>query len=733
MSTFEPGTRIVERFVVQERLGSGGMASVYRCVDLSTGQEQALKVLHEHLRVDSPDMARRFRLEAQLMLALQHGGNHPNVVCAYELIDAPGVLAFSMEVVEGRRSLAEVLAQQPMLSEGEATQLALQLLAGLEHVHRHHILHRDLKPSNLLLHPDGRLLITDFGIAKHLKDLDDDLSMANTLTQTQSMFGSPAYMAPELFDSVANASVESDLYSVGVILYELLIGVVPFVVDSMPSHVLRVATQAPPSPRLQRAELSGDIERAIAIALAKDPQDRFSDAATFGAFLRGQSAELEASGRLPERDPEHIEEYQVIRRIGRGPNTKVFACKDQNLEVEVAVKLLPKSETHKHQQLLKEARSQAALHQGRPHPHIVAVRNVLHKGSSCALVCELVEGVALQRFLLEARPDLPTVLRLFAEAASALAHAHSKGVLHRNLKPNNLLVNWSQGELAARRKPRVKLADFRLDALNDEPPQQWSQRQGVAIYMAPERLSGASASVATDVYGLAALLLSALREELQPHRPLAEQIPDTSPSLQQILERALAFDPAQRPLSAELAQELEAIASSMTGERQSVAPELILEAPQKRSLGWLVLVSLVVLLGIATAMALVLHDGESEPTAQEEAASYPAPEPLPPVPLPATSRDVSAAVAQLFASKTEIIGYCIKKGLSTYGKPKQAGGQRSLSIKATVSPSGKVLKSEVVHDDLAELHLGECVSAGVWTWSFPASGRQEQWTKEWIF
>ncbi|MDX9720068.1 MAG: protein kinase [Myxococcota bacterium] len=754
MPVLERGALLAARYLVQSRLGSGGMASVYECFDQHSGYPVAIKLLHDHLLADNPEIVQRFRQEAQLMLRLSHPAPHPNIAAVYDVIADSRCLAIVMELITGG-GLDEALARNAQLDEGIATHLCVGILNGLQHIHAHDIVHRDLKLSNILLSIDQHNNITpkiaDFGIAKgRWKDADPQL--AAKLTQTQSMFGSPAYMAPELFDSAMAASPRSDIYAVGIMLYELLIGEVPFVVDSMPSHVMRVSTQPAPSPRLRRPELSGDIERVLAKALAKDPAERYQNAEDFAAALEGRldlvSAEFAVSSDV---DPSKIgSDYDVEQRIGRGPTCNVYRCVDPALGVRFAAKLLRSAETEKRQRLIEQARAQASLHQGRAHPGLVAIRHVLSDEQQCALVTEYVDGLTLDRYLNETKPEMDTISRLFHEAADALAFAHSQGVLHRNLRPSNVLIAWSSSDSALRKPAKLKLSDFGMDAISGLSPLELAERTQSVPFLAPELRYDAKHSTASDVYALCALWLFALLGNLPPEAQapgrMQAAIPAIEERLRRLLSAGLDAKPTHRPSAQDLASALKPQSAS-----KSSLPALPQATQPSNRFAWLIAI-VVALLAIGAGAFVLLDDSKAtsstqqQPTPKLEATAPQNPdqsssqipdqspdlEPAYAADLAAAEKDVRDSVDAFFAEKEDLAINCLMKCA-----PKRKKGQaikkgfKFVEALIKVDAEGNVTDVEIVRDDLAVIELGDCVREEILTWKLPSPGSPRQWSKEW--
>jgi len=761
MAGLEHGARIADRYIVQGRLGSGGMATVYECVDSRQGDAVAVKLLHHHLLVDNEEIVRRFRREADVMAHLCEPTPHPNIVALRERIERDDQMAIVMELVGDGTALSELLPElsEPM-SEDRAVEIMVGVLAGIGFAHERGIVHRDLKPSNILLARDesGGWVpkISDFGIAKWAERPGDPglKGQMTTLTQTQSMFGSPAYMAPELFDSAAAASASSDLYALGVVLHEMLIGEPPFVVDSMPSHVMRVSTQPAPSPRRVRPELSGDVERAIAIALAKHPEERMQSAEAFAAVLQGRGA---GAANVGDVDPTRFgHEYRVDRRIGRGPVATVYACTDETLDVPVAIKMLRGGDPERRERFLEVARGQAPLHQGRPHRGIVAIRHIINEDDVTALVAEHVEGVPLDRYVAEARPDLAGVLRLAGEAASALAHAHGVGVVHRNLKPTNVLVTWTPSEVARRHRPRAKLSDFGMDQVGARSNGRGRRARPIAM-IPPEVAAGAEPDEKGDVYTLGVLLLLAVRGRLpsdiasgrEGAGQLQALIADVPGEAQTLLTKMLAVEPEMRPAASEVREMIGDVLRNMTGEGldEPVSPEELFdlgEPPRRRSAAlWIAIVALFAAAGGA-AWFLSSSSGEGE-AAQTPATNTPDESDADETgaashettasdtPSDPEVRDVGDEVAQFLASRGNEVTSCLQEAFQHERASELESASGVLAVDIVVDGEGEVKRVDIVEDSLAIIELGPCMAERIKGWRFPASGREETWTKKWFF
>lgn len=261
----DTGTIVDGRYRVERRLGSGGMADVYLASDQQLGRQVALKILYRRFAED-PEFVERFRREASAAAGLQH----QNIVSVYDRGEWEGTYYIAMEHLPGR-SLKQVIAQEAPLDPEVAIDYAAQMLQAARFAHRRGVIHRDLKPHNALCDDEGNLTVTDFGIAR---------AGASDMTQTGSIMGTAQYLSPEQAQGHA-VSRQSDLYSVGVVLYEMLAGRVPFEGESAVAIALKQVGEAPVPPSAYNAAVSPALEQVVLRALEKDPAARFPDADAF--------------------------------------------------------------------------------------------------------------------------------------------------------------------------------------------------------------------------------------------------------------------------------------------------------------------------------------------------------------------------------------------------------------------------------------------------------------------
>ncbi len=289
--------------VIERPLAEGGMGAVYLARQLSPRRLVAIKVLQPRLGASAEAQRlflARFRREADATAALDHA----NIMPIYAFGEERGVAYLVMPYLPDG-SVADLLARHDRLPLDRALRYLEQTAAALDYAHRHGIVHRDVKPSNLLLHPDGRVLLADFGIARALdpqglthppaRPAEDDLVGA-TLTRADAVMGTPAYMAPEQAQGEA-AGPAADIYALGAVAYTLLTGRPPFTGPDSASVLQRQLTEAPPPLRDLRPELPPPVERVVAWALANAPAQRPPSASAFARALR--EASITANGQHP--------------------------------------------------------------------------------------------------------------------------------------------------------------------------------------------------------------------------------------------------------------------------------------------------------------------------------------------------------------------------------------------------------------------------------------------------
>ncbi len=281
MAEAAPGVLIDDRYKIISRLGSGGMADVFLAEDQQLGRKVALKLLHRRFAQD-PGFVERFRREAQAAAGLQH----PNIVSVYDRGAFEDTSYIAMEYLPGR-TLKQLIRDEAPLAPVRAIDITIQILHAARFAHRHGVIHRDLKPHNVIIDDADHAKVTDFGIAR---------AGASDMTETGSIMGTAQYLSPEQAQGHA-VSAASDLYSIGVVLYELLTGRVPFDAEAAVTIALKHVSETPAAPTRINAGIPLELEQIVMWALNKNPADRPHDADQFIAALEQAKQAIQGGAR----------------------------------------------------------------------------------------------------------------------------------------------------------------------------------------------------------------------------------------------------------------------------------------------------------------------------------------------------------------------------------------------------------------------------------------------------
>jgi serine/threonine-protein kinase len=265
-------TQTLGPYEILGEIGRGGMAIVYKALDPRLGRPVALKVLMPQLTTD-PAFVERFQREAKMAGRLQH----PNIVTIYDVGEIRGTYYIAMQFLDGQ-TLQQIIANGVALPLDETKAIVAQVADALDYAHSQGVVHRDIKPTNIMVGRDGRVTLTDFGIARAAED--------SRLTGTGQMIGTPHYMAPEQVQ-VGAADRRTDVYALGIVLFEMLTGRVPFQATTPLAVLHKQAYEPPPSPRSFNPALPVSVEGVLQVALAKDPQQRFRSAGQMVRALEG--------------------------------------------------------------------------------------------------------------------------------------------------------------------------------------------------------------------------------------------------------------------------------------------------------------------------------------------------------------------------------------------------------------------------------------------------------------
>lgn len=290
------GEILINRYEILEKIGDGGMALVYSAKDHLLNRVVAVKILRDQFAHDE-QFVERFRREARSAASL----SHPNIVNIYDVGETENHHFIVMEYVQGS-NIHDLIRNEEKLSDKFVVDVGKQIAMGLAHAHYHGIIHRDIKPHNILITNEGRVKVTDFGIAQAMS--------ATNLTQTGMVLGSVHYFSPEQARGV-NIQASSDLYSLGIVLYEMITGVQPFRADSAVAVALKQIQEEPPPLRNYRADLDGELADLVMRLLAKEPQHRPASAEEVTRIFQRIERRLDT---ISEKD----EETMVLPAVKRG-------------------------------------------------------------------------------------------------------------------------------------------------------------------------------------------------------------------------------------------------------------------------------------------------------------------------------------------------------------------------------------------------------------------------------
>jgi len=600
---FAAGTLLAGRYRIVRLLGRGAMGMVYHAEDLTLEVPVALKFL-TFSREGDPDRRELFLNEVRLARRI----THPNVCRVYDVGEVGGRHFISMEYIDGE-DLASLVKRVGRLSTDRALRIGLEIARGLEAAHAEGILHRDLKPANLMIDGDGHAHVADFGLA----------SRPGSESGSGVIAGTPDYMAPEQIGGAV--SVYSDLYALGLVLYELFTGRKAY---ERPAVFRRGRPEPPPPLGIDGLDLG--VERAILACLESDPHDRPGSAAEVAAAL--------ARGGAPPWHPApgvaiaHRPNWVLDQRLGEGGfgeawlaahrktgEQRVFKfCRDaaklRTLQREITLFRLLKEELGRRDDIV------SLLDWSLDEPPYFIEAEYTAGGN-------LREWAARHGGL--AAVPLATRLEVVAQAATALAAAHSVGVMHKDVKPANVLVD----EDAAGR-PHALLADFGIGALTErkrleaagitvagltETDSETSSGAGTRLYMAPEIVEGKPATLPADVYALGVLLYQMVVADFSRALAPGWQRDVDDPLLAEDVAAAVDGSPERRPACAQLAERLRSLperrARREDEERRRAEAELARAALERsrRRRKWIA-AFLVVLLLFAAALVVAFGQGE---------------------------------------------------------------------------------------------------------------------------
>lgn len=332
------GQKISDRYQIIKSIGEGGMANVYLAYDTILDRNVAVKVLRGDLACDEK-FVRRFQREALSASSL----SNPNIVEVYDVGEDNGEYYIVMEYIEGKH-LKSLLKKRGKLTTAEVIDIVLQITNGLGVAHDSYIIHRDIKPQNILILENGLIKITDFGIAVAMN--------ATQLTQTNSVMGSVHYLPPEQA-SGKGATLQSDIYSIGILMYELLTGKLPFRGDNAVEIALKHLKEPIPSIREELPDIPQSVENIILKATAKNPKNRYADAREMNEDLQtcldeSRANELKITFKYPENDYDDTKILKAAKNADKESNKK----KSKEAGEEVIARKINKNESNNQNKIL---------------------------------------------------------------------------------------------------------------------------------------------------------------------------------------------------------------------------------------------------------------------------------------------------------------------------------------------------------------------------------------------
>ena len=582
-----PGDRFGD-CTVERSLGAGGMGSVY-LVRSPGGTPYALKLLDPEMAKSDPDFKVRFMREAEFAMTL----HHRNLIPVLDAGEDPelGVCYLLMSYMPGG-SVKERVRAQGRFPVAEAVSIVARIAAALEVAHYHGVIHRDIKPDNILFDDDGTPRLGDLGVARFKED-----ARRVERTAKGAIIGTPAYMAPEQMMDAHGIDARADIYSLGVVLYEMLAGKRPYEGCSAMELMAKAVKGEPlPDVREANADVPESVAHALALMTAPKPEDRprnvrdvvaLLDRALGGtgfgpAAMPGEAQQEKptpAASAEPEdgtdaslfRPGEEFRGYMVERQLGAGGLGTVWLVRHQVLDTLFAVKILNPGvaeETPEHvERFVREAKLATKIR----HPSLVAVHDAGYDASKGVyfLVMDYVKGDTLRDAIAfgGALPEKEAV-RIVLQVADVLAAAQRFGMVHRDLKPENVMLT---------KEGTVKLLDLGVAKISggiDSLKTKANAVFGTPAYIAPEQAIDASAvDTRADVYSPGVILF----ELLAGQRPYLGDTP--AEVLRQLLDSAPIPDvrTVNKNVSPKVAEVLARMCAKRPDERLA-SPTAVIEA-----------------------------------------------------------------------------------------------------------------------------------------------------------
>jgi serine/threonine protein kinase/tetratricopeptide (TPR) repeat protein len=567
----EPGMMLGERYEIMKQLGEGGMGAVYKARDHELDRLVALKVIRPEL-AGHPDILRRFKQE--LILARQV--THKNVVRIFDLGTADGRKFITMDYVEGR-DLKSIINERGSIPAAEAVPIAQQICKGLEAAHVEGVVHRDLKPQNIMVDDAGRVWLMDFGLARSME--------LSGLTRTGVLMGTPDYMSPEQARA-EKVDARSDLFSLGIIFFEVLTGRLPFQADTLMAKLLQRVQQRAVAVTEVDPSIPADVSAVVAKCLEPDVNKRYqnvreilNDLGGGGQTVISTSGSSRNSDSAPALTPaislddlgpgsQFGPRYRIDGVIGEGGMGKVYKAYDSDLDRTVALKLV-RPELAKDSNSLQRFKQELLLASRISHRNILRIHDLGDVNGVKFISMAFVQGMDLHDLIAkQGRLTTERAVNIAKQLAGALDAAHAEGVVHRDLKPRNVLIDVDD---------HIYVSDFGLAKSLDSDKTGMTrvgEVLGTPRYMSPEQAESKNADNRSDIYSVGIIFYEMLTGEVPFNGESSLQVmfqhvqqkpkdprlinPDLPEYLATIILKCLEKDPAQRYQTAqELIQDLD--------------------------------------------------------------------------------------------------------------------------------------------------------------------------------
>ncbi|MDD3146610.1 MAG: protein kinase [Candidatus Riflebacteria bacterium] len=518
---FKPDQIIGRHYKILAQLGAGGMGAVYRALDVNLGREVAVKFLLSEIARDE-EVVKRFLNEGRVIATI----SHPAVISVYasDVEESSGVPFLVMEFVDGKNLACH---KQHLVNEPVALlSHFIQLLSGIHACHQKGIVHRDLKPENVLINKEGQLKIVDFGIAKS----------ATKQTRTGIAIGTPHYMSPEQCLGKQDITAKTDVYAAGIMLYEMLLGKLPFNLDGHADDpALAIALMhlnaAPDLSGFDGIDEGASFKALVARMLAKKPEERpeipeiLENLKQILNRKRSAQGETIPSVETSESDERIGEIYQIEREIGSGGMGKVYRALDTSLNRVVALKVLHSETSNDHslvERFIKEGQTLATV----GHRNVMGIYASAcdRKSKRPFLVMEYIEGKPLSKLKEAVQKDCRQSVPIMLQLAEGISACHEKGIIHRDLKPANIIIT-PEGI--------VKILDFGI-AKTQSHLTKTGMTVGTPEYMSPEQCTGSrNISGKSDIYSLGIIFWELIFGSV-PYKAEGPQNPELSIALKHI-------------------------------------------------------------------------------------------------------------------------------------------------------------------------------------------------------